>query len=94
MHQGLRLRRAGIEDAPSVPEDLEDVSVVGGPLVVPGDEAGVEAEVLHADVLFDADGEAVKGADRTLMLGEVGIEVFSTRKSVVGEELRDAVGLL
>lgn len=56
MHQGLRLCRPGMEDAASVPEELQYQAIICGDFANPRDEAGVDIETFHADVLLDTDG--------------------------------------
>jgi hypothetical protein len=53
----------------------------------------VQTESGHADVLFDADWQAVERALGPLLLGEVGIELPGLSQGFVRKKLRYAVRL-
>ena len=91
VHQCLGLGGAGMEDAAGVPQELEDQAVVRRDLANPGYEAGVEVKAFHRDVLFDADGQAVKRAYRFAMLGVVLVQICCPLEGSFREELSDAV---
>lgn len=84
MHQRLRLRGPGIEDAASLPEDLEDVGIVFAFAVPPANEAGVESFAFHSNVFLDADREAVERANRAFVLIVVAVEVSGSAQRFVG----------
>jgi len=78
MHQGLRLGRTSVEYASRVPDDLQDMGVVCSLVVPPAYEACIVSQVFHANMLFDADGEAVEWSDEFPMFRVVVIERFSS----------------
>lgn len=93
MHQRLRLRRPHVEYSPGRPQDLQDMAISVADSAHPADEAGIQIEVLHGDMLFNADGDAVQGTDGLLVLGEIGVQVGGTGERGLWEELGDAVDL-
>lgn len=73
MHQCLRLRCTGIEHAASFPKDLEDVGVTFAFVVPPGYKTSVKTLTFHANVFFDADGQAMESTNRVFVFGIVGV---------------------
>lgn len=84
MHQRLGLGGPGIEDAAGLPEDLENVGVVGALVIPPADEAGVEAFPFHADVFFDADWEAMERAHCAFVFLIKVVKVFGSLQGFFG----------
>ena len=93
MHKRLRLGGTDVEDTAGFPEELEDMCVIWGSVIPPGDESSVPSEVFHTDVLFDADGEAVERASRRFVGCEVVVQIPGTGGCAGGKQLGYAVCL-
>jgi hypothetical protein len=62
-------------------------------VVPPGDKSTIQAKPFHANVLFDADWQAMERTDWLPVGCQIVIKVFGTCQSSRGKELSDAVGL-
>ena len=93
MHQSLWLRRSNIEDTACFPQQPQDQRIVGALVVPPGDKSTIQAKAFHANVLFDADWQAMERTGWLLVGCQIVIKVFGTCQSSRGKELSDAVGL-
>jgi hypothetical protein len=94
VHQHLRLSCPRMEYSSSVPENLEDICIFRSNPANPGDEASIDVETTHSDVLLNTDRKPMQGADWLLVLSEIFVEIFGTSQGLFGKKFGDAVCLV
>jgi hypothetical protein len=93
MHQTLRLRAPDIKHRSGIPQNLQNIRIAFCHSANPAHEPSVPIQTFHANMLFDADWEAVKGTDGLFVFCKVGIEEGGAFDGALGEEFCDAVCL-
>lgn len=92
-HQSLRLCSPGVEDAPSIVKNLENVGIFLSDIVPVAAKAAIHPKAFETDVFFGANWKAMERTDRLAVLREEVVQLLGPMQNLPGKQFGDTVNL-